>query len=141
MADTIFSKIIAGDIPCHRVYENEHTLAFLDIGPLSRGHTLVIPKEPADRVENLSDDASAALGRALPRITRAVCAAVGADSCNILINNGPRAGQEVMHVHIHVIPRFPDRPEGAGLEKRWNGAQAPADIAELADDIARRVAD
>lgn len=139
MPDTVFSKIIAGQIPCHRVYEDAHVLAFLDIGPLSRGHTLVVPKEPAERLENLSDDAAAALGRALPRLTRAVCAAVGAEACNILINNGPSAGQEVMHVHVHLIPRFPGRAEGAGLEKRWAHLPTPPDAAELARDIAGRI--
>ena len=68
MADTIFSKIIAGDVPCHRVYEDDKVLAFLDIFPLSHGHTLVIPKEPAETLDTLSDDSAAALGRALPRI-------------------------------------------------------------------------
>ena len=61
MADTIFSKIISGAIPCHRVYEDAHVLSFLDIAPLSRGHTLVIPKEPARTLDELSDDAAAAL--------------------------------------------------------------------------------
>ena len=63
---TIFDKILAGDIPCHRVYEDEHVLAFLDIGPLSRGHLLVIPKERAAHMHQLSDDSAAALGRVLP---------------------------------------------------------------------------
>ena len=80
MADTIFTKILAGDIPCHKVFEDEHVFAFLDIGPLSRGHTLVIPKEPAETLDALSDDASAAIGRALPRICRAVKKVSGCDA-------------------------------------------------------------
>ncbi len=142
MADTIFSKIIAGDIPCHRVYEDEHTLAFLDIGPLSRGHTLLIPKEPAETLDQLSDDAAAALGRVLPRITRAVLAATGATACNILQNNGPAAGQEVMHVHFHIIPKFQDRQdhaEGTGLHKQWTPGPTPEDAAELAEAIANAI--
>ena len=63
MSDTIFSKIIRGEIPCHKVYEDAHVLAFLDVNPLSPGHTLVIPKEPAVTVDALSDDAGAAIGR------------------------------------------------------------------------------
>ncbi|MEO0588669.1 MAG: HIT family protein [Planctomycetota bacterium] len=141
MPETIFSKIIAGDIPCHRVHEDEHTFAFLDIGPLSRGHTLVIPKEPAETLDQLSDDASAAVGRVLPRITRAVLAATGATACNILQNNGPAAGQEVMHVHFHIIPTFDDHPEGTGLQKQWTPGTAPADAADLAAEIARRITD
>ena len=75
---TIFDKILDGEIPCHRVYEDEHVLAFLDINPLSEGHTLVIPKERKAFLHELSDEASAAIGRALPRIARAVLAATGA---------------------------------------------------------------
>ena len=74
MADTIFGKILAGQIPCHKVYEDQSVLAFLDINPLSTGHTLVIPKEPAETMDQLSDDSAAALGRVLPRICRAVMA-------------------------------------------------------------------
>ena len=78
MAETIFSKILRHEIPCHKIYEDEHVLAFLDIAPLSRGHTLVIPKEPAETLDRLSEDAAAALGRALPRVCRAVMKATGA---------------------------------------------------------------
>ncbi len=72
--ETIFDKILAGEIPCHRVYEDEHVLAFLDLNPLSHGHTLVIPKERAAYLHELSDEAAAAIGRALPRLARAVIA-------------------------------------------------------------------
>jgi histidine triad (HIT) family protein len=103
---TVFDKILSGEIPCHRVYEDEHVLAFLDIGPLSPGHTLVIPKERKAHLHELSDAAAAALGRALPRICRAVLAATGATDYNVLQNNGSRAHQVVMHVHFHVIPKI-----------------------------------
>jgi len=75
---TIFGRILDGEIPCHRVYEDDHVLAFLDVGPLSRGHTLVIPKERVAKLHELSDDSAAALGRALPRVARAVLSATGA---------------------------------------------------------------
>ena len=71
MTETIFGRIIAGSIPCHKVYEDAQVLAFLDIAPLSRGHTLVIPKEAAATLDQLSDESAAALGRVLPRICRA----------------------------------------------------------------------
>ena len=112
---TIFDKIIDGEIPCHRVYEDDHVLAFLDIGPLSDGHTLVIPKQRVTHLHELSDDAAAALGRALPRLCRAVMEATGASAYNILQNNGRAAHQEVMHVHFHIIPRYVD----AGLGITW----------------------
>ena len=91
MAETIFGKIIAGQIPCHKVYEDERVLAFLDINPLTRGHTLVVPKEPAETLDQLSDESAAALGRVLPRICRAVMAATGVSQYNVLENNGGKA--------------------------------------------------
>jgi histidine triad (HIT) family protein len=103
---TIFDKILSGDIPSYKVYEDEHVLAFLDIGPLSPGHTLVIPKERKTFLHQLSDESGAALGRVLPRICRAVLAATGATAYNILQNNGSEAHQVVMHVHFHVIPKL-----------------------------------
>jgi histidine triad (HIT) family protein len=134
MAETIFTKIINGEIPSHRVYEDDFVYAFLDIGPLSNGHTLVIPKEPAQTIDQLSDASSEAIGRALPRISRAVVRATGATAFNILQNNGAEAHQEVPHVHFHIIPRYPDRPAGeSGLGVIWNTGgfdhEAGADLA------------
>jgi histidine triad (HIT) family protein len=114
MADTIFGKIIAGQIPCHKVYEDEQVLAFLDINPLTRGHTLVVPKEPAETLDKLSDESAAALGRVLPRICRAVIAATGVSQYNVLENNGAAAHQAVLHVHFHIIPK-PKADEGLGI--------------------------
>jgi histidine triad (HIT) family protein len=111
---TIFTKILEGSIPCHRVYEDAHVLAFLDINPLSRGHTLVIPKEPAETLDVLSEESAAALGRALPRICRAVREVTGVAAYNILQNNGSGAHQAVMHVHFHIIPK-PSPSEGLGI--------------------------
>jgi histidine triad (HIT) family protein len=116
MANTIFKKIITGEIPCDRVYEDALVLAFLDISPLSRGHTLVIPKEPAETLADLSEESAAAIGRVLPRLCRAVVEATGATAYNILQNNGPLAHQAVSHVHFHIIPKYPD---GSGLGVGW----------------------
>lgn len=113
---TIFGKIIDGEIPCHKVYEDEHVLAFLDVGPLSRGHTLLIPKECKAHLHELSDESAAALGRVLPHLCRAVMKATGATAYNVLQNNGSAAHQVVMHVHFHIIPKFDD----AGLGLQWN---------------------
>src|SRR6185369_17327420 len=104
MANTIFTKILAGEIPCFRVYEDDHVLAFLDINPLSTGHTLVLPKEPAETMDQLSDESAAALGRVLPRICRAVIAVTGVRQYNVLENNGAAAHQAIAHVHFHIIP-------------------------------------
>ena len=115
--DTIFTKIISGAIPCHKVYEDEQVLAFLDINPISTGHTLVIPKEAAMTLDMLSDEAGAAIGRVLPRIARAVMAATGTSHYNILQNNGAVAHQAVFHVHFHIIPKMAD---GSGLGVGWH---------------------
>lgn len=113
MAETVFSKILRGELPCHKVYEDDHVLAFLDIMPLAKGHLLVIPKEPAETVDQLSDDAAAAIGRVLPRLARAVMKASGATAYNILQNNGAAAHQAVFHVHFHIIPKL--GPDGLGV--------------------------
>ncbi|MCH7961511.1 MAG: HIT family protein [Planctomycetes bacterium] len=127
---SIFAKIVAGEIPCHKVYEDERVLAFLDLGPLSHGHTLVIPKEAAETLDALSDESAAAIGRALPRICRAVMRATGASAYNVLQNNGSAAHQVVMHVHFHIIPRFQDRGLGIGWEARSLDAEEGAALAE-----------
>ena len=133
MADTIFGKILRNEIPCHRVYEDGDVLAFLDVNPLSRGHTLVIPREPAETLDKLSGDAAAAIGRALPRIARAVLKVTGAKAFNVLQNNGPLAHQAVMHVHFHIIPKYDD---GAGLGIDW-----PAHKLDGGADLAKAIAD
>lgn len=111
---TIFDRILDGQIPCRRLYEDEHVLAFLDIYPLSDGHCLVIPKERKAFLHELSDDSAAALGRVLPRLARAVMAATGAAAYNVLQNNGSDAHQAILHVHFHIIPKHHDRGLGLG---------------------------
>ena len=137
MAETVFSKILRGEIPSHRVYEDDHVLAFLDINPLSRGHTLVIPKEPAETIDQLSDDAAAAIGRVLPRIARAIVAATGARDFNILQNNGALAHQAVQHVHFHIIPK-PDQSRGLGVgwpAGKLDSEQAKALLAKISEAL------
>jgi histidine triad (HIT) family protein len=137
MTDTIFSRILRGEISCHRVYEDDKVLAFLDVGPLSRGHTLVIPKEAAATLDALSDESAAAIGRVLPRLSRAVLAATGATAYNVLQNNGTAAHQAVFHVHFHIIPKYPD----AGLGIGWKGESLDAkEGGELAEKIRAAVA-
>jgi histidine triad (HIT) family protein len=135
MSETIFSKILRGEIPCHKVYEDAHVLAFLDIGPLSLGHTLVIPKEAKATLDQLSDESAAAIGRVLPRLCRAVMKATGTRDYNVLQNNGAPAHQAVFHVHFHIIPK-PDDDHGLGV--RWPAQKL--DAAE-ASTLARAIAD
>ena len=115
MAETVFSKIIRGEIPSHKLYEDEQVLAFLDIAPLAPGHAVVIPKEPAVTLDQLSDDSAAALGRVLPRLCRALQAATGTREFNLLQNNGRAAHQAVDHVHFHIIPK-PSEAQGLGVK-------------------------
>ena len=134
---TIFSKILRGEIPCHRVYEDAQVLAFLDVAPLSAGHTLVIPKEAKARLDELTEESAAAIGRVLPRICRGVMRATGAEAYNVLQNNGAMAHQAVMHVHFHIIPKFAD---GKGLGIVWNASALDhAKAGELAKRIAAEV--
>ena len=137
MGDTIFGKILRGDIPCHKVYEDDLVLAFLDIGPLSFGHTLVIPKEEVATLDQLSDDAAAAIGRVLPRLCRAIMAVTGAEQCNVLQNNGPMAHQAVFHVHFHIIPKpSVDR----GLVMEWASTKLdPDEAARLAAALSKEI--
>ncbi len=109
---SIFSMIIDGVIPCHKVYEDDLVFAFLDINPFSPGHTLVVPKESTRTLDKLSDESAEALGRVLPRISRAILRVTGAEEFNVIQNNGPNAFQSVFHVHFHIIPKMKD---GRGL--------------------------
>lgn len=111
---TIFSRILAGELPCHKIYEDENVLAFLDIFPLSPGHLLIIPKEQKAYLHELSAESAAAIGRVLPRLARATMAATGATAYNLLQNNGAAAHQAVFHVHFHLIPKIGDRGLGIG---------------------------
>lgn len=138
MSDTIFSKIIRKELPAQKVFEDDHSIAILDIAPLSEGHTLLISKEPAETLDKLSDASAAAMGKVLPRIARAIMKVTGATSYNVLVNNGADAGQVVPHVHFHIIPRFPDRDAGGGFKTAWNASKTdPDQAAELGRKIAR----
>jgi histidine triad (HIT) family protein len=128
MAETIFSKILRGDVPCHKLYEDDRVFAFLDIAPVAPGHALVIPKEPAETLDQLSDESAAALGRVLPRICRALQAATGTRQYNVLQNNGRLAHQAVDHVHFHIIPK-PNDAQGLGVG--WPAGKLDNDAAKL----------
>ena len=139
---SIFTRIIRGEIPCHKVYQDAHVFAFLDINPVSPGHTLVIPVEEVATLDQLSDESSAAIGRVLPRICRAVCAATGTRDYNILQNNGEAAHQAVFHVHFHIIPKPAGvvSGPGSGLGIQWPaGKLDSAAGAELARRIAAAI--
>ena len=132
----IFCKIIAGQIPCFKVYEDDVVLAFLDIGPLVRGHTLVIPKDHHANVMETPDAVLGAVNQRLPRIARAVLAATGTKACNILANSGSDAQQSVPHLHYHILPR----QSGDAFTIPWKAGSLdkPAGVA-LAAAVARAI--
>ena len=105
MDDCIFCRIVKGEIPCSKVYEDEHVLAFLDLNPAAHGHALVVPKKHAATLADLEPGTGDALLQAMRKIGGAQRQAAGAEGFNCLQNNFPAAGQEVMHLHWHVIPR------------------------------------
>ena len=119
----IFCKIIAGEIPCHKVYEDADVLAFLDVGPLSEGHTLLIPKAHYETLDQVPADTAGVMGATLARLSRAIAATTGSAAYNILQNNGTAACQEVPHVHFHIIPRpTPGTPPGNQTARDDNNA-------------------
>lgn len=101
----LFCQIVAGDIPGRIVYEDESAVAFLDVNPLAEGHTLVVPKTHQERVNDLTPDEAADLFRAVREVVPAVEDAVDAPASTVAINNGEESGQEVPHLHVHIVPR------------------------------------
>ena len=139
--DCIFCKIVAGDIPCHKLYEDERVLAFLDVGPLSKGHTLVIPKGHCATIDQVPAEDAAAMFRIVPQLSQAIMQATGATAWNLLQNNGEAAGQAVGHVHLHIIPRVSgdareEPTPGNGLPFGWPAGEVDYDKAgALANQI------
>ncbi|MCQ4334293.1 HIT family protein [Natronomonas sp. F2-12] len=103
---TVFERIIDGEIPAEIVHETDSVIAFLDANPLAPGHTLVVPKEPYERLRDTPPELSAAVFEAVRELTPAIEDAVDADATTVGINDGPAAGQEVPHLHVHIVPRF-----------------------------------
>ena len=115
-AECIFCRIIVGEVPCHKIFENQNILCFLDVGPVVTGHTLVIPKRHIRNIFDMPPEIGAELGCQLPALAGAVCAAVNAPACHILLNSGVEAMQSVHHAHYHIIPR----KTGDGFFVPWN---------------------
>jgi histidine triad (HIT) family protein len=136
--DCIFCRIVTGDIPGRIVTETDHAVAFLDANPLAPGHTLVIPKQHYERLDDVPGDESAELFGAVHDLSATVEAAVDADAVSIGINDGEAAGQEVPHTHVHLVPRF--EGDGGGPFHAINpDSEQPSD-AEL-DEIAEAIRD
>ncbi|KPJ62442.1 MAG: hypothetical protein AMS15_03875 [Planctomycetes bacterium DG_23] len=125
MSPCVFCEIVRGNIPSTKVYEDEAALAFMDINPISYGHTLLIPKEHFTQVSQMDVEKYQALVKMVPELTKAIIETTGAAGLNVLQNNGRAAGQVVEHLHIHLIPRY----EGDGLGFIWR--PKPAQEKEL----------
>jgi histidine triad (HIT) family protein len=131
MDDCIFCGIVAGEVPSHTVYESETAYAFLDVNPLARGHTVVVPRDHHERVGDLPGEAAGGLFRAISDVVPAVEAAVDAPASTVAFNNGEAAGQEIPHTHCHVVPRFPG--DGAGAVHSLFAATADLSDEEMSD--------
>ncbi len=129
---SIFTKIVNGEIPSVKVYEDDHTLAFMDINPASRGHTLVICKAEHPGLLDVPPDHLSAVAHTTQKVAHAIMAALKPDGFNILQNNGAAAGQIVFHYHVHIIPRW----EGDGMTPFSRTRQAdPAELENIAATI------
>jgi histidine triad (HIT) family protein len=124
----IFAKILRGEIPCHKIYEDEDTLAFLDIMPIVDGHSLIVPKTPARNIFDVSPDVLATLVKAAQTVSLAACRAFEADGHTLRLHSEPSGGQEVFHIHFHILPMR------TGVPVR---ARVMADNAALADHAER----
>ena len=135
MADCIFCKIIAGEIPSSKVYEDNQVVAFLDISQVTPGHTLVVPKQHFRNLLEMDADSTSQLFARIPDIARKVMKATGAKGMNILNNNEEIAGQTVFHTHVHLAPRY-DETDGLQISFEAHEPDFPA-LAQLAEKIAQ----
>ena len=130
--DCVFCKIVAGEIPSFKLFEDEATLAFMDINPANEGHALVIPKEHAPDLYAVSDEALARTSVTAKRVAAALARTLNPHGLNLVQSNGAAAGQSVMHFHVHVLPRVKDD----GLAMNWGLKLGDIDaIGRLAERI------
>lgn len=133
--DCIFCNIIIGKIPCYKTFENDDVMAFLDINPVSHGHTLVVPKKHFTNMEDITEEELGKLIKAVKKVAYALKNGLGAAGYNVQLNNDPEAGQEVPHIHFHIIPRR----QGDGL-KIWKQTQYnKGEIEKVVDKIKGRI--
>lgn len=139
MSDCIFCKIVKGEIPSAKVFENEHVVAFLDISQITKGHTLVIPKVHNENIFDLDGETARNLFEVVPQIANAIKADLQPAGINMLSNAGEAAGQEVFHFHMHLIPRY---GKGDGFGAVWKSHQSeytPEDLQQIAEGIHKQV--
>ncbi|HCX1435330.1 TPA: HIT family protein [Staphylococcus aureus] len=116
MSETIFGKILTGEIPSFKVYEDDYVYAFLDISQVTNGHTLLIPKKASANIFETDEETMKHIGAALPKVANAIKRAFNPDGLNIIQNNGEFADQSVFHIHFHLIPRYENDIDGFGYK-------------------------
>ncbi|HAZ5243665.1 TPA: HIT family protein [Staphylococcus aureus] len=116
MSETIFGKILTGEIPSFKVYEDDYVYAFLDISQVTKGHTLLIPKKASANIFETDEETTKHIGAALPKVANAIKRAFNPDGLNIIQNNGEFADQSVFHIHFHLIPRYENDIDGFGYK-------------------------
>lgn len=116
MSETIFGKILTGEIPSFKVYEDDYVYAFLDISQVTKGHTLLIPKKASANIFETDEETMKHIGAALPKVANAIKRAFNPDGLNIIQNNGEFADQSVFHIHFHLIPRYENNIDGFGYK-------------------------
>lgn len=139
MSDCIFCKIINGEIPNAKVFENEHVYAFLDISQVSKGHTLVIPKVHKENVFELTPEIAQQIFEVVPSIANAIKKEFNPIGMNLLQNNGEQAGQSVFHFHLHLIPRY-GKGDGFGIVwKSHENQYSGEDLQSIASSISKAI--
>jgi len=133
--NNIFAKILKGDLPCHKVYEDDRALAFLDIMPRTPGHTLVLPKAPARNILDVAPDDLAHVMQVVQKVARAAMQAFGADGVTVQQFNEGAGGQVVFHLHVHIIPR----KQGVPMKPPASEKEKPEVLAEHAKKLAAAI--
>ena len=138
MDSCLFCKIVKGEIPSHRVYEDDAVLAFLDIMPVNPGHTLVIPKDHHENLLDLPQETVEKVIGVIKKITQAILAGVGAEAFNLGLNNGEGAGQVVKHFHWHIMPRFEDDKYDLWHGREYNSGEAEAVLEKIKNNLIKQ---
>ncbi len=138
MDECIFCKIVKGELPSYKVYEDEKTLAFLDVNPINVGHTLVMPKNHAPTLTKAQEDDLLALTMALRKVVGAIERGLGVENLNVFVNQGKDAGQVIPHLHYHVVPRQKDDGVKFEAPQRKLGEEEFKDLVEKIGSVLKR---
>jgi len=139
MSDCIFCKILNGDIPAAKVFENDYVFAFLDISQVTKGHTLIIPKIHKENIYELSTDNAQRLFEVVPKIANAIKTEFNPVGLNLLNNNGEEAGQSVFHFHLHLIPRYGKGDGFGAVWKTHENQYTSEDLKSIANTISQSI--